>query len=96
MLPSGRRGQVPVGSNLLEAARRLGVELESICAGRQTCGKCQVIVEVGAFAKHGITSSEDHLSPAEEAEHACCRQQGIEGKTILDGCTTDFCIRLLI
>jgi len=82
MLPSGRRGQVPVGSNLLEAARQLGVELESICAGRQTCGKCQVIVEVGAFAKHGITSAEDHLSPAEEAEHACCRQQGIEGRRL--------------
>jgi uncharacterized 2Fe-2S/4Fe-4S cluster protein (DUF4445 family) len=82
MLPSGRRGQVPKDGNLLEAARQLGVELESICAGRQTCGKCQVVVEVGAFAKHGITSAEDHLSPAEEAELACCRQQGIEGRRL--------------
>jgi len=82
MLPSGRRGQVPKDGNLLEAARQLGVELESICAGRQTCGKCQVVVEVGAFAKHGITSAEDHLSPVEEAELACCRQQGIEGRRL--------------
>ncbi len=82
MLPSGRRGQVATGGNLLEAARQLGVELESICAGRQTCGKCQVVVEVGAFAKHGITSAEDHLSPVEEAELACCQQQGIEGRRL--------------
>ena len=82
MLPSGRRGQVATGGNLLEAARQLGVELESICAGRQTCGKCQVVVEVGAFAKHGITSAEDHLSPVGEAELACCQQQGIEGRRL--------------
>jgi len=72
MLPSGRRGRCQ-GTNLLEAARQLGVELESICAGRQTCGKCQVIVESGAFAKHGITSAEDHLSPAGASEEAYCR-----------------------
>ena len=82
MLPSGRRGQVARGTNLLEAARQLGVELESICAGRQTCGKCQVIVERGAFAKHGITSAEDHLSPAGASEEACCREHAIEGRRL--------------
>ena len=56
LMPSGRRGAVPRGTNLLDACRSLGVELESICGGRQTCGKCQVIVEVGQFAKHAITS----------------------------------------
>ncbi|MCJ7512665.1 MAG: ASKHA domain-containing protein [Anaerolineales bacterium] len=82
MLPSGRRGQVTKGSHLLEAARQLGVELESICAGRQTCGKCQVIVESGNFPKHGLTSAEDHLTPIEPAEQACCREQGIEGRRL--------------
>ena len=82
MLPSGRRGQVARGTNLLEAARQLGVELESICAGRQTCGKCQVIVESGAFAKHGITSAEDHLSPVGASEEACCREHAIEGRRL--------------
>ncbi|HET7010786.1 MAG TPA: 2Fe-2S iron-sulfur cluster-binding protein, partial [Anaerolineales bacterium] len=62
LMPSGRRGSVPHGSTLLDAARTLGVELESICGGRQTCGKCQVIVESGAYPKHGITSRESHLS----------------------------------
>ncbi len=68
LMPSGRRGQVPRGTNLLEAARQLGVELESICAGRQTCGKCQVIVEDGQFPKHGLTSSAAHLTPLDGRE----------------------------
>ncbi len=61
LMPSGRRGTVARGTNLLEAARLLGVELESICGGRQTCGKCQVIVEEGYFPKHGLTSADGHL-----------------------------------
>jgi uncharacterized 2Fe-2S/4Fe-4S cluster protein (DUF4445 family) len=68
LMPSGRRGQVPRGTNLLEAARQLGVELESICASRQTCGKCQVIVESGHFPKHGLTSAADHLTPMDGRE----------------------------
>jgi len=69
-MPSGRKGQVPHGTNLLDAARLLGVELESICGGRQTCGKCQIVVEEGRFPKHAITSSTDHLSPIDSRETA--------------------------
>lgn len=68
LMPSGRRGQVARGTNLLEAARQLGVELESICAGRQTCGKCQVSVETGHFPKHGLTSAAEHLTPMDGRE----------------------------
>src|SRR3989337_3735045 len=42
LMPSGRQGQVPHGTDLLAAARSLGVELESICGGRQTAGKSHV------------------------------------------------------
>ncbi len=82
LLPSGHRGRVRRGENLLEAARRLGVELESICGGRLTCGKCQVIVEEGHFPKHGLTSSADHLSPVDEAEAAWCRENHVEGRRL--------------
>lgn len=57
LMPSGRQGLVPRGANLLDAARELGVELESICGGRQTCGKCQIAVENGHFPKLGLTSA---------------------------------------
>ena len=40
--PSGRRGEVPEGTTIIEAARELGVEIESLCGGRRNCGKCKV------------------------------------------------------
>jgi uncharacterized 2Fe-2S/4Fe-4S cluster protein (DUF4445 family) len=66
--PNGRQGEIPTGTTLLEAARRLGVEIESICGGHQTCRKCKVLVEEGDFAKFGVTSRADHLTPPGERE----------------------------
>ena len=40
--PSGRQGVFPAGVNVLDAARSLGVDLDSICGGRGLCGRCQV------------------------------------------------------
>jgi uncharacterized 2Fe-2S/4Fe-4S cluster protein (DUF4445 family) len=60
--PSGKRGRFARGTNLLDAARSLGVDLDSVCGGRGICGRCQVAVSEGAFAKHGITSSAEHLT----------------------------------
>lgn len=67
-MPSGRRGRFPLGTPLLDAARSLGVYVESVCGGRGLCGRCQVEVVDGAFSKHGITSHADHLSEAVETE----------------------------
>ncbi len=61
-MPSGRRARVEPGTTLLDAARGMGVGIESICGGRLTCGKCKVRVEEGVFQKHGIESSATHLS----------------------------------
>ena len=66
--PSGKRGHFPHDTPLLQAARSLGVDLDSVCGGRGLCGRCQVIISTGAFAKHGITSRADHVSPAGEVE----------------------------
>ena len=68
LMPSGRRGYIEHGMPLLDAARELGVEIESICAGRLTCGKCKVRVEDGIFQKHGIVSSAAHLSTPTDEE----------------------------
>jgi uncharacterized 2Fe-2S/4Fe-4S cluster protein (DUF4445 family) len=73
---------VPRGASLLEAARSLGVEIESICGGRQTCGKCQVAVEEGHFAKHAITSAPSHLSPVEEVERLYCEKNHVDGRRL--------------
>jgi uncharacterized 2Fe-2S/4Fe-4S cluster protein (DUF4445 family) len=62
-MPAGRRGAVTAGTTLLEAARQLGVGIESLCGGRMTCNKCLVRVETGHFPKHAIHSAPTHLSP---------------------------------
>src|SRR5689334_19447376 len=74
--PSGRQGQVAEGTTLLEAARGLGVDVDSICGGRQTCGKCKILVETGEFAKHAIASSASHLTPADAAERDYFAEHG--------------------
>lgn len=76
LMPSGRRGQVQHGQTVLDAARELGVEIESICGGRQTCDKCRVIVAEGHFDKHGIESKDDHLTPRTEEERAMLEKAG--------------------
>ena len=68
-MPSGKRGRFPVGTPILDAARSLGVYVESVCGGRATCGRCQVSVQEGNFAKHKIVSSLENISvkgPKEE------------------------------
>ncbi len=77
-MPSGRRGEAG-GESLLDAARRLGVEIESICGGRLTCAKCKVRVEEGHFAKHGIHSTAAHLTPADDRETALLARTNGDG-----------------
>ncbi|MDZ7823426.1 MAG: ASKHA domain-containing protein [Ahrensia sp.] len=60
--PSGKRGRFTSGTNVLEAARELGVYVESVCGGRGICGRCQVEVQTGSFAKHGIESKAENIS----------------------------------
>jgi len=75
--PSGRRGRFEHGTTLLDAARRLGVDLDSVCGGRGICGRCQIEVSEGEHAKHGITSSASHLTPAEEVEARYAADRGL-------------------
>jgi uncharacterized 2Fe-2S/4Fe-4S cluster protein (DUF4445 family) len=73
--PSGKRGRFDEGTSVLEAARRLGVDLDSVCGGRGICGRCQIEVAEGQFQKHGIESRRDHLTDwnAVEARYADLR-----------------------
>lgn len=66
--PSGRRGLVPEGTTVLEAARRLGVGIEAVCGEQLVCGKCRVKVMEGTFPKEGITSAMNHLTELDEKE----------------------------
>jgi uncharacterized 2Fe-2S/4Fe-4S cluster protein (DUF4445 family) len=78
-MPSGRRGRVEVGTSLLDAARQMGVEIESICGGLLTCGKCQVQVEAGIFQKHGLVSGAEHVSPPNDEEQYLLQRLNSQG-----------------
>ena len=75
--PSGRRGRVPAGTTVLDAARSLGVDIDSVCGGRGICGRCAVTPAYGTFAKHGITSAPDHLTEPNAVETAYREEQGL-------------------
>jgi len=66
--PSGKRGRFPVGTPLLQAARYLNVDIDSVCGGRGICGRCQILVSEGDFSKFGITSTAQSLEPITEPE----------------------------
>ena len=66
--PSGRRGEVPKGTTIIEASRKLGVDIEALCGEKKVCGKCVVRIEDGFFEKYGIHSSPSHVSPWQEEE----------------------------
>ncbi len=73
--PSGRRGRFPVGTPVLQAARSLGVDIDSVCGGRGICGRCQVLVSEGEFPKHGLVSKVENLSAVSRVEADYCASQ---------------------
>ena len=77
-MPSGRRGDFPLGTNLLVAARALGVDLDSVCGGRAVCGRCQVLQSVGEFAKLQISSVAENLTDPSETENRYKRIKGLK------------------
>jgi uncharacterized 2Fe-2S/4Fe-4S cluster protein (DUF4445 family) len=76
--PSGKRGRFPVGMPLLQAARALGVDIDSVCGGRAICGRCQITVSEGEFAKHGISSRSEHLSGVSAVERRYDEKRGLK------------------
>lgn len=78
-LPSGQRGIFPLGTTLLQAARTLGVDVDSVCGGRAMCGRCQVLPATGSFPKHSINSRTENLSLISESEKSyATRRKNLE------------------
>jgi uncharacterized 2Fe-2S/4Fe-4S cluster protein (DUF4445 family) len=77
--PSGKRGHFARGTNLLAAARELGVDLDSVCGARGICGRCKILLHEGESAVQGIRSTKDHLSPISEPEERYARRKSLTG-----------------
>ena len=80
---------------MLDAARSLGVDIDTVCGGRGICGRCQVTQGLGEFPKHGITSSPGHLSAFAELETAYRDEKGLAADRRLS-CTATVCGDVLI
>ncbi len=76
--PSGKRGHFEVGTPILTAARKLGVDLDSVCGGRGICSKCQITPSFGEFPKHGVTVSQDALSEWNSVEQRYDDKRGLK------------------
>jgi len=64
--PSGRRIDLPEECSVLEAAEACGEEIESVCGGNGTCGKCRVrVLEQDRDASNGSSGA---LSPVTKQE----------------------------
>ncbi|WP_112309417.1 ASKHA domain-containing protein [Pseudogemmobacter bohemicus] len=83
--PSGKRGRFALGTPVLQAARSLGVDLDSVCGGRGICSKCQITPGYGEFPKHGVTVEPGALSEWNAVEDRYNRIRGLkEGRRL--GC----------
>ena len=83
--PSGKRGNFAVGTPILTAARKLGVDLDSVCGGRGICSKCQITPSYGEFSKHDVTVQDGALSGWNSVEQRYQDKRGlIEGRRL--GC----------
>jgi uncharacterized 2Fe-2S/4Fe-4S cluster protein (DUF4445 family) len=100
-LPSGLKGQFAAGTPLLDAARELGIGIESICGGTGACAKCKCQVLDGTFddeghelsmghmvtTSHGLRSRNSHVTPATEHEQKLTRKHQFKHGERL-GCQT--------
>jgi uncharacterized 2Fe-2S/4Fe-4S cluster protein (DUF4445 family) len=93
--PSGLRGRFADGVTILEAARSLGVDLDSVCGGRGICGRCQIEVAEGEQAKLGIYSEASHLTPWTGIERAYAERRTMKPDRRL-GCSAAICGDLVI
>ncbi len=84
--PAGIEGEVEDGCTVLDAARKLGVDIDSVCGGRGICGRCQVIPTKGSFPKWGLEVLEESLSPFGSVEETYAGKRPLgEGNRL--GCT---------
>jgi len=66
--PSGCMAEVSKGMSVMDAARRVNLDIESPCGGNMKCGKCQIRIETGRFEDHGVDSRKSHAGPWKAGE----------------------------
>jgi uncharacterized 2Fe-2S/4Fe-4S cluster protein (DUF4445 family) len=84
--PSGLDGEVAPGTSVLDAARQLGVDLDSVCGGRGICGRCQVEFHPGTYPKWAIEVDDASLTPWTDTEQTYTDRKGLKPDRRLGCC----------
>ena len=93
--PSGLDGTVESGTTVLDAARKLGADIDSVCGGRGICGRCQITPSFGSFSKWGIDAVESSLTELSEGEiNYKGKRALVEGNRL--GCMAKLCGDMVI
>ena len=93
--PSGLDGIVEDGITVLDVARKLGVDIDSVCGGRGICGRCQITPSFGSFSKWGIEAVGSSLSERSEGEIKYKGKRAlVEGNRL--GCMAKVCGDMVI
>ncbi len=75
--PSGLEGTVDGYRTVLDAARQLGADLDSVCGGRGICGRCEVVPTFGTFPKWAITVGPDAFGALNAVEREYAARRGL-------------------
>ena len=83
-LPGGVTAKVPGGTTLLKAAIAGGIQIEAVCGGKGTCGKCRGRIVHGAVSEPG--PGEKELLSEEEINSgvALFCQRTVEGNVTVE------------
>ena len=84
----GKNAQLTEGSSILDAAKKVDIEISAVCGGRGLCGKCRVIVKEGSQNLGAISHLETMSLSKEELAAgyrlACCAMCKGEGTTLVE------------
>lgn len=85
-LPSGSNIRVSPGTNLMKAANLAGVQVNAVCGGKGSCGKCRAKLVEGALSETSLTEKE-FVSPADEDQGwlLLCQRQALSDVTVDTG-----------
>ncbi len=86
-MPSGQRGYVEKGISVLDAARALEVDLDSVCGGNARCGRCQVEFSFSKFQKLNLISREENVSKFTSSEERYNKRVGLRKNRRLGCCS---------
>jgi len=80
--------RLALGNSILDAAKKIDIEISAVCGGRGLCGKCRVVVKEGSQNLAEVSRLETMSLSREELNAgyrlACCALLNREGTTLVE------------